>query len=173
MNMSNVLTETGLNLPEAFTEDQFFEAGKFLARIEHGMQWAIGDWYNQIIKVKHYEGKVSSEQADLQREACDDVGLDYGTSRNYGMVCEGFPPCTRIAQCSFSTHQKLTNQALSQEQRTDLLEKTQKNEWSISQLSKERDLVLGKTPQTYLTEKFVPLNIIKLLQIKPYSQSNV
>ena len=40
-DMAEILTNTGLRLPDDFTEDQFFEAGQFLARIERGSQWAI------------------------------------------------------------------------------------------------------------------------------------
>ncbi len=42
------IKENGLVLPVNFTEEEFFEAGRCLAKIEQGMQWAIGDWYNSI-----------------------------------------------------------------------------------------------------------------------------
>ena len=42
------ITDTGLVGVENLSEAEFFEQGRCLAQYEHGLQWAIGDWYNNI-----------------------------------------------------------------------------------------------------------------------------
>lgn len=129
--MSEILTNTGLQLPEHFTEEEFFEAGRFLSRIEQGMQWAIGDWYNAI--------PWGDKQA-----ACEKAGLNFNTARIYGNVCAVFQIDMRISNLSFSKHQSLVTQELTDIQRAELLEKSAKNGWTAARLTKERDRLLGR-----------------------------
>ena len=131
INMAEVITNTGLQLPEHFTEEQFFEAGKFLSRIEQGMQWAIGDWYNAI--------PWGDKEA-----ACEKAGLNYRTATTYGSVAAKFHFTKRIVNCPFSHHHKLAIDALTPDQRSDLLSKAEDNNWSAARLTKERDKLLGK-----------------------------
>lgn len=132
--MAEVITNTGLRLPETYTEEEFFEAGRFLSRIEQGMQWAVGDWYNAI------------PWGDKQK-ACEAAGLNYKTARVYGATCDAFQIGDRIANCSFDHHKRLAVQALTTEQRADLLEKAGENGWTAAQLTAQRDLLLGRPPK--------------------------
>ena len=129
--MAEVVTDKGLNLPSDITEDQFFEAGRFLARIERGMQWAIGDWYNAI--------PWGDKEA-----ACERAGLNYNSASKYAVVCDTFPILHRMQNLGFAHHQILAIQALTQDKRLDLLEESKKNEWTAARLKKERDILLGK-----------------------------
>lgn len=129
--MAEVITNTGLKLPEHFTEEQFFEAGKFLSRIEQGMQWAIGDWYNAI------------PWGDKE-EACERAGLNYKSAYIYGRVAADFEIPRRLGILSFSHHQKLAIDALTPDQRSGLLKKAAENKWPLGRLAKERDRLLGK-----------------------------
>lgn len=129
--MSEILTNTGLIIPENCTEEEFFEAGRFLSRIEQGMQWAIGDWYNAI--------PWGDKQA-----ACDKAGLNFNAAHVYGNVCSVFQICNRVTNLGFIHHQKLAIQDLTSEQRSELLEKAAKNGWTAARLTKERDRLLGR-----------------------------
>ena len=77
---TRIVTTHGLRLPEDFTEDEFFEVGRFLAKavIEEEMQWAIGDWFNAI------------PWGD-KHAACEKAGLSFERSRVYAAVCRAFP----------------------------------------------------------------------------------
>ncbi len=130
IDMSKALTDTGLNLPANCTEEQFFEAGRFLARIEHGMQWAIGDWYNAI--------PWGDKQA-----ACEKAGLNYETAHRYSMVCSHFKFGNRFPNLSFKHHFMVAVEAVSDAQRQSLLKEAAEQKWSSSRLKKERDILLG------------------------------
>lgn len=129
--MSEICTNTGLQLPEHFTEDEFFEAGRWLSRVVQGMQWAIGDWYNAI--------PWGDKEA-----ACEKAGLNYAAARACGSVCSVFPNVVRHNNLGFEHHKKLSIQGLTEEQRIDLLEKSMINNWSSARLTKERDRLLGR-----------------------------
>lgn len=108
-NVTNILTNAGLNLPEQYTEAEFFEAGRFLANIEHGLQWAVGDWYNAI-----------PDSYGDKKAACEKAGLDYKTANTYAKVAFSFKSPTRVGCLSFAHHQKLAIDALDDIQRTKL-----------------------------------------------------
>ncbi len=129
--MSEIMTNTGLQLPEHFTEEEFFAAGKFLSRVEQGMQWAIGDWYNAI--------PWGDKEA-----ACDKAGLNYQTAKQYGFVCQKFQMLTRVNNLSFKHHRMLAIEALDEERRASLLAEAEANNWTSARLTKERDRLLGK-----------------------------
>lgn len=131
--MTNVLTNTGLNLPEHFTEGEFFEAGQFLANIEHGLQWAVGDWYNAI-----------PDSYGDKKAACEKAGLDYKAANTYAKVASSFESPTRVGCLSFAHHQKLAIDALDDSQRTELLRKAEDNNMSSKQLTTARDILLGR-----------------------------
>lgn len=129
--MSEILTNVGLNLPDQFTEDEFFEAGKLLSRIDQGMQWAIGDWYNAI--------PWGDKEA-----ACERAGLNCKTAQQYGWVCGYYKDFSTRRDLKFSHHKALAIETLTPEQRSDLLIKAEDNKWSVARLTKERDKLLGK-----------------------------
>lgn len=131
INMAEIITNTGLQMPDNFTEDQFFEAGRFLSRIEQGMQWAIGDWYNAI--------PWGDKEA-----ACEKAGLHYKTAKNYANIASVFKLSLRNDNCSFDVHRRLAVDALTPEQRLDLLSQAEANNWSSARLATERDRLLGK-----------------------------
>ena len=124
MNMSEILTDTGLNLPANCSEDEFFEVGHLLSTIVHGTQWAIGDWYNAI--------PWGDKEA-----ACDKADLNYDTAIKYGAVCSIFKNRKIFQKLTFDHGIKLLNQDLTVIQRTEWLEKSRKNEWSANKMVKE------------------------------------
>lgn len=150
--MSEILTNTGLMLPEDCTEEEFFEAGRFLSRIEQGMQWAIGDWYNAI--------PWGDKEA-----ACEKAGLNFKTARDYAAVARVFKKSIRIDNLSFKHHHLLVSDALNDSQRSALLLQAKTEGWVSSRLAKERDRILGR-------EERVPLltfdaKVEKLMETLP------
>jgi hypothetical protein len=88
-----------------------------IAKIEQGMQWAIGDWYNSI--------PWGDKEA-----ACKEVGLRFNTALTYGNVCAAFPNTDRISNSPFRHYQMLAVQELTGYQRLELLGKASKNGWT-------------------------------------------
>ena len=134
------IKENGLVLPVNFTEEDFFEAGRCLTKIEQGMKWAIGDWYNSI-------------KGDDKNLACEKVGINYTTAFKCGWVCSRFPISSRAKNLGFKHYESMSIQQLTDVQRSDLLEKARKNEWSVARLRQERDQVLGR-PEKVATLEF-------------------
>jgi hypothetical protein len=131
MNMSDIITNNGLNLPVNMTEDQFFDAGKWLAKAEQGMQWAKGDWYNAI--------PWGDKQA-----ACEKAGLNYKTTRECGTVAEIFQIGDRSPFLGYTHHMRLAIADLTDDQRIDLLRQAEEQKWSVSKLTAHRDALLGR-----------------------------
>ncbi len=131
---TNILTNTGLNLPKHFTEEQFFEAGRFLANIERGTQWAIGDWYNNI-------------PWGNKQKACESVGLNYATSSQHGVVAAKFQIHTRVNNLSFGHHKAIMQAP--DNQLDDLFAQAIQEELSTRQL---KDLALGKKNSVAIPE---------------------
>lgn len=129
--MSEIMTTTGLRLPEHFTEEEFFAAGQFLSRVEKGTQWAIGDWYNAI--------PWGDKEA-----ACARAGLNYKSAIIYGRVASDFEISKRLDNLSFNHYMKLAINDLTPDQRFFLLEQSVANGWPSTRLTKERDRLLGR-----------------------------
>ena len=114
---NEILTDVGLNLPSNYSEDEFFEAGRFLAKIDQGMQWAIGDWYNAI------------PWGD-KKAACEKAGLKSDHAKFCGYVAGTFQIGARAPILTFNHHRTLCNQALTEDQRSNLLKNAAKNNWT-------------------------------------------
>jgi hypothetical protein len=111
-----VLTANGLVLNGEPTDEQWSETGKALGRMERGVQWLIGDWYN----------KVPSGDKKL---ACEEAGLNYQTARIYGTVADAFQMFTRV-NISFSHHKAVMGLPL--DEATVILNKALEENWSVS-----------------------------------------
>ncbi len=133
------IKENGLVLPVNFTEEEFFEAGRCLAKIEQGMRWAIGDWYNSI--------PWGDKQA-----ACKEAGLNYKTAFNCGWIASNFQVSVRAENLPFEHYKWLAIQELTDYQRRELLGKASKNGWSSARLRHERDAVLGRPEKVAVLE---------------------
>jgi hypothetical protein len=124
-----LLTDHGLNLPDNMTEAEFFGVGQMLGNIERGVQWAIGDWYNAI----PWGDKVA---------ACDKVGINPKTARDYASICATFKMSTR-GDISFKHHRMVAIDDLTEAQRKQLLRDAARHGWSAKALVEERDKLLG------------------------------
>lgn len=132
------VTETGINFPAEITEDEFFAAGKTLAKIEHGMQWAIGDWYNAI------------PWGDKEK-ACEKVGLSYNSAKAYGRTAMLFQMDRRLSICSFEHHRIIAIDAIPEKQQDALLNQAADNKWTSRRLAHEKNKLLGKPEKVVVT----------------------
>jgi len=133
--MSEILTDVGLNLPTNYTTTEFEEAGKFLANIEKGVQWAIGDWFNAI------------PNGMVKKEACEKAGINYGTATNYGYVANIFPIEARTSALSFTHYTALKHSELTPEARAQLIHLATEKKTSSAQLKVLINERLGIAPK--------------------------
>jgi len=136
------ITDIGLPDISGLDEATFFELGHRLVQAEHGLQWAIGDWYNAI-------------PWGNKEKACVEVGLNYRTAKECGIVSSKFKMTTRVVILSFKHHRQLVHADIGKGQRTELLRlavagSPAKNGaskiWSSARLKEERDKLLGLSP---------------------------
>lgn len=134
------ITEIGLPSLDWMDEATFFELGHRLVNAEHGLQWAIGDWYNAI------------PWGDKEK-ACNKVGLNFRTARENGLVSGVFKYGARAPELTYSHHRKIIHADINKSQRTELLKLAvagSKNgackAWSSERLREERDKILGILP---------------------------
>ena len=116
------LTETGLIAEPDATEDAWRRVGEALARIERGTQWLIGDWYNQI--------PWGDKQA-----ACERVGINPKTARNYAVVANTIP-MSRRRDISFGHHEVVA--ALPEEDQDELLDEAVREGLSVRKLKEAK-----------------------------------
>ncbi len=88
------LTATGWNLPENLTEREWKNAGCLLVTIDQARQWWLGDWSNAC---KWGDGK----------SACENIGVDYQTTKDCGMVAKAFQFSRRRENLTFSHHREV------------------------------------------------------------------
>lgn len=139
IDMNTDVTEIGIKNLDRCNEEEFFAVGQTLARIEHGMQWAIGDWYNAI--------PWGDKEA-----ACEKAGLNYITARHCGAVTAKFQMGARAPILGFKHHELLIIQELTDSQRDSLLKNAAKEHWTVKRLRTERDHVLGRPEKIPLLE---------------------
>jgi len=133
----------GLSLPDDVTELEFFQVGVQLARMERGLNWAIGDWYNGM-------------QWGDKMDACARVGLDYGMAKQYAYTAGKYTLEQRHEAVSFGHHAKIP--ALEPVQREELLVRVEEEGLTCADLSAiKRDMKGGvaKTPVQVLTPEDV------------------
>jgi len=137
------ISEVGLSGLDGIDEATFFDIGHKLVQAEHGLQWAIGDWYNAI------------PWGDKEK-ACNEVGQPYLTAQKYGQIASKYQIRTRVRNLSFKHHRTLVHADLGESDRTLLLQMaitgspTNKDgefkKWSSKRLKEERDKLLGIIP---------------------------
>jgi hypothetical protein len=125
------LMQSGWNLPSSITEDDWKVAGSFLVKVNQARQWWLGDWWNAC---KWGEGKA----------ACDEIGVDYQTAADCGMVAKKFQISSRNEKLTFS-HHKAVCSIEDKDIQDELLDWAEKNGVSVR--------VLRSEVKTYLETK--------------------
>ena len=88
------ITATGWNLT-GINENQWKDAGKVLVQVDQARQWWLGDWWNACPKG---DGK----------KTCQNLGINPGTAKNAGSVCQSFATSRRRDFLTFSHHVEVT-----------------------------------------------------------------
>ena len=92
MRLEHTLTPVSLQLPSTLTAQQWQDIGATLQRIEEARQWWLGDWWNAGV------------QWGIGQEVCQELGVDYGSMRNYGSVAKTIKMSRRRDNLRFSHH---------------------------------------------------------------------
>jgi len=139
-DMTQILTQEGLTLPDTCSEQDFINIGTELTRRENQaqsnlmlVQWLRGEWWNALP-----DGRKA--------EICEASGSNAGTANNCGAYVARAKKMNLIRDeiQSFKHVQIIAHQSLTDTQRTDLLQKSTKYEWTASRLRQERDILIGK-----------------------------
>jgi hypothetical protein len=89
------LTDSGLQIAENATRDDWGKIGDLLFKLEGSIQWLIGDWlaYGEELAYGDLISRVES------------TGRNYDTVRNYMVVCRAFELSRRRYNLSFGHYQ--------------------------------------------------------------------
>lgn len=118
-------TETGLDIEDFVTYDQWLHIGTVLGRTTRAVQWWVGDW------LAHGEHKWGEKYA--QGEAR--TGIDEKTLQNYNFVSRGVQNSRRRENLSWSHHREIASLPPADQDR--LLDKAQTEKWSKLRLRHE------------------------------------
>jgi hypothetical protein len=145
------ITEIGMSGLDGMDEATFFDMGHKLVQAEHGLQWAIGDWYNAIPA-----GSANQYvKAEGKMKACLEVGLNPENARKSGRVSKIFASGLRRPLLSFKHHKDIMHDDLMRPDYVRLLDRAIEGSplkggnikiWSARRLKEERDRMLGIIP---------------------------
>jgi hypothetical protein len=112
-------------LAETISYAEWACAGQQLARISHGVAWALGDWllYGQVRYPSRYRDALAATQ------------LDYQTLRNYAWVARRVPPSRRRDTLSFQHHAEVAS--LPDAEQELWLGRAERLRWSRNRLRRE------------------------------------
>ena len=113
-------TATELLISTNATRDDLVRIGQALMRVETGMQWWIGDWWNEVER-KHGDGKA----------ICAEAGINYQTARQCGWVSRQM--FLRKNNLSFGHHNIVA--ALEPDLQRSWLDTAEAEGWSIAKLA--------------------------------------
>ena len=121
-------TNNVFNLPEIYTETNYLNAGKRLAKAGQFLNWQIGRWYNSL------------EWGD-RRDICEKVGINYVSAKDCGSIEKKIKMSMRNDNLTFQHHKVIAIDALDDTQRTALLQQAEDNNMSSKQLTTARDIL--------------------------------
>lgn len=128
-------TTTGLSIKDGIEFAQWEAIGHELGNVNQGLLWWIGDWLN-------YGERTYGE---TYAQAMDATGKSYATVKQAAYMAKKFPPETRREGLTFSHYGVIAG--MDDKQSQPLLQKAEKQEWTVSQLKEERAKVENKPPK--------------------------
>jgi hypothetical protein len=129
-----LVTRVGLRIPSELTYDGWEQAGRRIAEVMDSSAWCLGDWL--LFGQAQYK--------DRYRRACETVGLDYQTIRNYVWVARRFEIRRRRPKLSFQHHAEVA--ALPDSEQDHWLDRAQQGEWSKNELRRRiRNTAYGES----------------------------
>lgn len=122
LNLPGIISRTGWQLPKKLSFEDWEKCGIALGKIEGAVQWWLGDWWVYGEQRKWGDGEKLAEQ----------IGIDYGTIRNYGAVARNFELSSRDDKLSFTHHRYAMAAELAE--RAEWLRQANEYEWSGNEL---------------------------------------
>lgn len=117
-------TTIGLELPDDLEIKEWREIGEGLMRVETAYQFLIGDWLN--FGERKYGEKYTV--------AVDEMGLNYGTLRNWASVCGRIELSRRNDKLKFSHHEAIAKEVDSPKDQNKWIAKAAEHSWSVEDL---------------------------------------
>jgi hypothetical protein len=126
------LDTLGLDIVGTPSDDEWLEMGRRLAGVQDALQWAIGDWYNQVPLVD-------------KRDACRRVGLPYVRALVYSRVCGAFPVEHRDPRCDFAAYQAAVR--MPERDRFELMRLARSQRWTAKKVADAVKVRRGETEE--------------------------
>ncbi|PLU04541.1 hypothetical protein BMJ34_02545 [Sinorhizobium medicae] len=118
------ISNTGLELPDGLSADEWREAGLQIARMRGVTQWWIGDWW------AFGEHRYGDRKATVESDEWD--GPSFETCRNMATIARAFEMSRRRDVLSFNHHAEVA--ALPIEWQDQLLNEAEKQNLSVAKL---------------------------------------
>jgi hypothetical protein len=125
-------TATGLKIPDDLPDDDLLNVGYRIVCFGQAAQWWLGDWWV----------KTQARRWGNGPKLADQIGIPYGTLRNYASVAKAFELSRRPDKLSFNHHAAVM--AVPPEDYDVWLDCAEKGDWSVAQLRSE--IADTKTP---------------------------
>jgi hypothetical protein len=122
-----IITKVGLHLPEQLDLADWEALGRYFARTEKAIQWAIGDWWA-------YGHQLYGDKA---RQIVKELPYERASLRNLGYVARAVKPSSRNDALSFSHHRVVADARLSDEDQVKWLNRAVRGKWSVNKLSQK------------------------------------
>lgn len=135
---SFTLTSLGFEMPSDVSLDEYGNLGDLLFQLEGSLQWLIGDYA--------VHAKEGTDYGETYTELLEKYDRSYSTISKWKMTCEKIPFFRRRKNLGWSHHTEIAQAELTDEQRWDLLDLCDKNEWSVRKLREMIADEQGKTP---------------------------
>lgn len=121
------MTETGIEVGDHATQEDWQEVGAFLFGMERAFQWLIGDW------LAFGEDVAWGDIPDIAEQ----YGANKDTLANYASISRHCHVSLRHEKLTYSHHVVIAREDLTDEQKSLWLQIAEKEQWSVRKLRTE------------------------------------
>jgi hypothetical protein len=124
MRLQQIATRVGLELPDGLEWVQWEHLGVQLQELAWSYQWYLGDW---LLYGEHNYGEEAYQAVQA------DSGLALSTLQKAAWVCQSIPLPRRVAELTFSHHERVA--ALTPDEQEYYLGLALQEKWSVARLA--------------------------------------
>ncbi len=117
--------ETGLQMAEGTTFDEWLAMGETLKRMDRAVQWWIGDWLNI----------GESNYGEMYAQAVDETGAAYQTLANYKWVAAAIEFSRRRESVKFGVHAEIAS--LPESKHAEYLDRSEAENWTVREARRQ------------------------------------